>query len=309
MSSYKRYGKEVRKKGQWVECKVFKFNNLSTLTKQGALMFKKTAYLVIAFFILGILGVHFAAAKESIVGIGVKGVRGPIDKISLVFEKKNPHIVISTKEKAGGVAIETIGKGVPGYNFGMITRPLNAEEKAAYPDVKAFLFARDGIAIVVHPDNPVKGLTSAQVRDIYSGKVTNWADVGGERGVISVLIREAGSGQRVAFEKAIMGDEEPGPRARVLGSMGGMKGEVEIDRSAIGYILISAVDDDVKSLALDGHAATLENVKAGTYVVNVPFYLITKGDPQGATKTFIDYLMSPEGQVAVKRKDLAPAVR
>jgi len=272
-------------------------------------MFKKTACLVIAFFILGILGVHFAAAKESIVGVGVRGVKDPIDRISMVFEKKNPLIAVSTKEETGGVAIETIGKGVPGYNFGMITRPLNAEEKAAYPDIKAFLFARDGVAIVVHPDNPVKGLTTAQVRDIFSGKVTNWAEVGGERGVISVLIREKGSGQRVAFEKAVMGAEKPGARARVLGSMGGMKAEVEIDRSAIGYILITAVGDSVKSLELDGYAATLENVKAGTYMVSVPFYLITKGYPQGATKTFIDYLMSPEGQVAVERQDLAPAVR
>lgn len=264
--------------------------------------------LVIAFFTLG--SAHFAAAKETIRGIGVAGVKTPIDKISMKFERKNPTIRVTTKEEGGGVAIETIGKGVAVYNFGMITRPLDAEEKAAYPDVKAFLFARDGVTFVVHPDNPIKGLTSAQIRDIYTGRVTNWAQVGGEKGVITALIRERGSGQRVAIEGATMGTEKiPIGRAREIGSMGGMRTEVGIDEAAIGYILITAVDKSVKALELDGITPTLENVKAGTYAVTIPFYLITKGYPEGATKTFIDYLLGPEGQAAVEKERLAPAAK
>lgn len=264
--------------------------------------------LIIAFFAFG--SAHFVAAKETISGIGVKGVKDPIDKISMIFERKNPTIGVTTKEETGDVAIETIGKGVAGYNFGMITRPLDAKEKAAYPDVKAFRFARDGVAVVVHPDNPIKGLTSAQMSDIYTGKVTNWAQVGGEKGVILALIREAGSGQRVAFEGAVMGTEKvPVGRAREIGSMGAMKTEVGLDEAAIGYILITAVDKSVKALKLDSVAATLENVKAGTYAVTIPFYLITKGDPEGVTKTFIDYLMGPEGQADVEKERLAPAAK
>jgi len=272
-------------------------------------MFKKIAVcLVIAFFILG--GVHFAAAKETINGIGVKGVQDPIDKMARAFVKKNPTIEVKTKEEKGGVAIETIGKGAAGYNFGMITRPLDAKEKAAYPDVRAFLFAKDGVAIVVHPSNPLKGLTSAQIRDIFSGKVTNWAQVGGKKGPISMLIREKGAGQRAAFEEAVMGAEKvAAAKAREIGSMGAMKTEVGLDESTIGYMLISAVDKSVKALELDGKAATLENVKTGAYVVTIPLYLITKGDPKGATKTFIDYLMSPEGQTAVEKEKLAPAAK
>ena len=272
-------------------------------------MFKKISVcLVIAFFILG--GVHLAAAKETITGIGVKGVQDPIDKIARGFTKKNPAIEIKTKEEKGGVAIETIGKGTPGFNFGMITRPLDAKEKAAYPDMKAFLFAKDGVAIVVHPNNPVKGLTSAQIRDIYTGKVTNWAQVGGKKGTITMLFREKGAGQRAAFEEAVMGAEKVAvTKGREIGSMGAMKTEVGLDESAIGYILISAVDKSVKALELDGKAATLDNVKAGAYVVTIPLYLITKGEPKGATKTFIDYLMGPEGQMAVQKEKLAPAAK
>jgi len=271
-------------------------------------MFKKiiAACLVIAFFIVG--GAHFAAARETIRGLGVAGVKDPIDRMVRVFERNNPGIRVVTKEEPAISTIETIGKGVGAYTFGMITRPLDTKEKAAYPDIKTFLFAGDGVAIVVHPDNPIKGLTSAQIRDIYAGRITNWEQVGGKRGVITALTREVGSGQRLAVEGVVMrGEKVPVGRHRAIGSMGGMRTEVALDPSAIGYILITAVDKSVKALALDGQPATLENFKAGAYPIAIPFFLITKGDPKGATKTFIDYIMGTEGQAAVARQRLAPA--
>lgn len=256
---------------------------------------------------LVLAGVHLAfATKETIKGVGVKGVKEVLDKIAPAFSKAHPGIKVTTEEKGAPETVEAIGKGTPGVHFGMMTRLPDSKEAAAYPDLKTHLFARDGVVLIVHPDNPVTGLTTAQVRDIYAGRIKCWSKVGGKKGVISPFVREKGSGQRIAVEDAVMGGEKVKVGLREIGSMGGMKTEVSIDSSALGYILMSAVDKTVKPLSLDGVAPTIENVKAGTYKIIIPFYLYTKGDPKGATKTFIDYLLSPAGQKQVEKQKLAP---
>lgn len=270
-------------------------------------MLKKIAIcLVIALFILGTTSL--ATGKEAVKGLGVKGVKDVIDKISTPFMEKNPGIAVETIEEVGATAIKVIGKSEFGFTFGMVTRPLKDEEKKAYPDIKSFLFAKDGVTVVVNPKNPVKGLTTAQVRDIYAGKITDWSAVGGKKGKITVCIREEGAGQRAALEKVIMDKEKvAAEKAKVYDKMGAMKEEVAKDSSAIGYILIGAVDEKVKAVELDGKAPTLENLKAGTYPVEIPFFLITRSAPKGATKTFIDFVMSPEGQSLVEKQKIAPA--
>ncbi len=270
-------------------------------------MSKKIAVcLVIAFFtILGTT--HLAIGKEAVKGLGVKGVKDVIDKIAKPFMEKNPGISVETIEEVGATTIKVIGKSEFGFTFGMITRPLKDEERKAYSDIKPFLFAKDGVTVVVNPKNPVKGLTAAQTRDIYAGKINDWSAVGG-KGKITVLIREEGAGQRAALEHVVMGTEKVAvAKAKVLDKMGAMKEEVAKDSSAIGYILIGAVDDTVKALELDGKAPTLQNLKAGIYPAEIPFFLITRGVPKGATKTFLDFVMGPEGQSLVEKQKLAPA--
>ncbi len=268
-------------------------------------MFKKIAIcLVVAFFMLG--GALFVTAKETISGLGVAPARTPIDTIAMLFTTAHPNIAVKTKEEKADATVKTIGAGVGGYNFGMLIRPLTAKERAAYPDVRAFVFGRDGVAITVHPDNPVKGLTSAQVRDIYSGKITNWAQVGGRKEAISVLIREAGSGSRVAFEETTMGGARVTDAAHVLGSTGAMRKAVAADSSTIGYMVFGAVDDTVRAIGLDGAAPTIGNVEKGVYKISSPFYLITKGEPRGAAKTFIDYVTGPEGQSIMRKLGFSP---
>jgi phosphate transport system substrate-binding protein len=261
-----------------------------------------------AVFMLGITGL--ATAKEPCNGLGVKGVKDVVDKIAKPFMEKNAGIAVETIEEKGDAAIKVIGKSEFGFTFGMVTRPLKDEEKKAYPDIKAFLFAKDGVAVIVNPANPVKGLTAAQIRDIYAGKITDWSAVGGQKGKITVLIREEGAGQRAALEKVVMGAEKvDAKKAKTFDKMGLMKDEVAKDSSSIGYILIGAVDAKVKALELDGKAPTLENLKAGIYPVEIPFYLITRGAAKGATKTFIDFVMSPEGQKLAEKEKVAPAAQ
>ncbi len=261
-------------------------------------------YLTMTLIILGVTDLAFG--KEVINGIGVQAVKDVVDKAGRAFTKKNPTIQVKTKEGKISDAIEAVGKGKPGSVFGMINRPLNEKERSAYPDIKTFIFAKDGVAIIVHPDNPVKAITSAQLKEVLKGKITNWSQLGGKKGVISMIIREKTSNQRVALEQVIMGKEKvPVGRVREISSMGDVKTDVALDKSAMGYVLISALDKKIKPIELDGIAPTIANVKAGAYPIQIPYYLITKGEPEGAIKAFIDFIKTPEGQVVIEKEKIA----
>lgn len=246
-----------------------------------------------------------ASGKDVAKGVGVKGVKDILDAV-MPFEKKRLGIEVTTKEEKADAAIEAIGRGKD-FTFGMLTRGLNDAEKTAHPNIKTHVIAKDGVAVIVNPDNPVKALTSAQLRDIFSGKITEWSQVGGSKGRIAVNVREKGSGQRTAFEKVIMGAEKVDEKkAIVFDKMGTMKDDIALSKNSIGYILISAVDKSVKAVDIDGKPATTASLKAGTYPVEVPIILVTNGEPAGATKVLIDYLLSTAGQKVLERQKLAP---
>ncbi len=267
-------------------------------------MFRKIViYLTMALFIFGTTGV--ASGNEVVNGIGVAAVKDVVDKTARAFTKKNPTIQVKTKEDKVGSAIEAVGKAKPGSLLGMINRPLNEKEKNSYPDIQSFLFAKDGVAIIVHPSNPVKSITSAQLKDILKGKITDWSQLGGKKGVISMIIREKAANQRAAFDQLVMGKEKIAVgKAREISSMGDVKTDVALDKSAMGYILISAIDKKVKALELNGAAPTIANVKAGNYPLTIPYLLITKGEPTGGIKAFMDFIVTPEGQALVEKEKI-----
>lgn len=264
-------------------------------------MWKKSAvFLVVTLFVLGIAGVSQAGTVKA---AGATIVQAVVDKLARPFTDKNPGITIKTAGGGSSVAITSAAEGA--VEIGMPARPLSSSEAKLYPNAKLFTFAKDGIAIVVHPTNPVKGLTSAQVKDIFSGKITDWGPLGG-KGALTVVIRERGSGTRVAFEEALLGKEKVTGKSKIGGSTGEVRRLIGADPSAIGYVVIGSVDASLKALTLDDKIPTIDNVKAGTYTLTASFYLLTDGEPKGETKTFIDFALSPEGQAIVEREKLVP---
>ncbi len=264
-------------------------------------MWKKSViFFSAAMFILGIAGISEAGTVKA---AGATIVQAVVDKLAKPFTEKNPGITIKTAGGGSSVAITSAAEGA--VEIGMPARPLSSAEARLYPNAKLFTFAKDGIAVVAHPSNPVKGLTSAQVRDIFSGKVTDWGPIGG-KGAITVVIRERGSGTRVAFEEALLGKEKITGKAKIGGSTGEVRRMIAADPSAIGYVVIGSVDASLKALTLDDKIPTIDNVKAGTYMLTASFYLLTDGDPKGETKTFIDFVLSPEGQAIVEKEKLVP---
>ncbi|MDD5633958.1 MAG: phosphate ABC transporter substrate-binding protein [Candidatus Omnitrophica bacterium] len=191
-----------------------------------------------------------------------------------------------------------------------------AKQKGVTPyEVK---IALDGLAVIVNPKNPVSKLTIDQLAQIFSGKITNWKDVGGANGPIVILSREVNSGTHVYFKEHVLrrGDpnsiEEFAPGALLLSSSQAIADEVEQNTNAIGYYGMGYISKRQKPLeiAMDNKleyvAPTIENVTTGKYPISRPLFFYTNGEPQGIARKFIEFCLSPEGQKIVLATDFVP---
>ena len=159
--------------------------------------------------------------------------------------------------------------------------------------------ARDAIAVIVNPGNPVTSLNTSQVVDIFSGKVRNWKEVGGPDLEIGLVNRDEASGTRQAFLELVMKGRDFDPTAAVLPGTGQVRSVVAQSRIAVGYISLGFVDSSVKAIVIDGVAPTPATVADKSYPVSRVLHFLTKGEPQGLAKQFIDYVLSPTIQDSV----------
>lgn len=210
------------------------------------------------------------------------------------FMEKYPDVNVTVEFTGSSAGVESVLSGK--CDIGNSSRNLKDEEKekGAVENIVAI----DGIAVAVDPKNTVNDLTKDQLVSIYTGKVKNWSEVGGSNMPIVVVGREAGSGTRGAFEE-ILKVEDQCVYANELDSTGAVMAKVASTPGAIGYVSLDAVDDSVIAVKLDGVEANAENIKAGTYFLNRPFVMATKGEiseQNELVKTLFDYIYSEEGQ-------------
>ena len=203
----------------------------------------------------------------------------------------NPKITITIAGGGSGVGVQKVGEGL--VQIGNTGRALSPEEIAKY-GLASFPFAIDGVAVALNPANPVSALTAAQVKDIYAGKVTNWKAVGGADAAITLYTRDEASGTREVFWEKLLKKGEIAASANVVASNGAMKVAVAQDPNAIGYVGIGFIDATIKAPALDGVAPSQESAADGSYPIVRKLYMNTKGEPQGLTKAFIDFILAPE---------------
>ena len=218
------------------------------------------------------------------------------------FEEAYPDITVTAEYTGSGAGLEALAGGKT--DIGNASRSLKDGEKQS--GAVENIVAIDGIAVITHKDNTVSDLTAQQLTDIYTGKITNWKDLGGADEAIVVLGREAGSGTRGAFEE-LLKIEDQCAYAQELDSTGGVLAKVAATPGSIGYVSLDVVDDTVKALSLDGVAPTEENIVAGSYKLSRPFVMATLGtieEQNDLVKTWFHYVQSDEGQAVIKAMGL-----
>ena len=218
------------------------------------------------------------------------------------FMAKYPGVMVTAEFTGSSAGVESVTAG--SVNIGNSSRALKDSEKEA--GAVENIVAIDGIAVVVDPANAVAGLTKQQLTDIYTGKVKNWSEVGGEDSVIIVVGREAGSGTRGAFEE-LLEIEDACVYANELDSTGAVMAKVASTPGAIGYVSLDVIDDSVIPVALDGVVPTVDNIKAGDYFLSRPFVMATMGEiseQNEVVQAFFEYLKSEEGKEVIEEVGL-----
>lgn len=240
--------------------------------------------------------------QQTIQIAGSTSVQPVAERLAEAYSQKHPNVKINVQGGGSSVGIKSAQDGTA--DIGTSSKELKDDEKAGLSE---FLIGKDGIVIVVNTKNTVSDLTEDQVKDIFSGKITNWKEVGGPDETINVVTREEGSGTRGAFEDIIMGKETKiKGGAIVQGSSEAAKQAVVQDPNAIGYVSLAHLTPDAKALKIGGVEPSEQTVLDGTYKVQRPFLFLTKGEPTGAVKEFIDWVLSPEGQELVKEEKVVP---
>lgn len=208
------------------------------------------------------------------------------------FMQDNEGVQINVQGGGSSQGVTAAASGAA--DIGSSSRDLKEEEKGQ--GLVETVIAYDGIAVIVHPSNKIEGLTKENIKNIYLGNITNWKEIGGEDAPITVVCREAGSGTRGAFEEIVMEKQDISNKVIIQNSTGAVRTAVAGDKNAIGFVSLHALNNEVKPVKVDGVEANAENVKNGSYKISRPFIYLTKGEPTGAVKAFIDFVLSDEGQ-------------
>jgi phosphate transport system substrate-binding protein len=268
----------------------------------------KTAMAMMAAVGMGI-GAAVAGDANSIVVDGSTTV-GPIVKaFAEYYMGKHQNVNITVSESGSGNGAKSLINAA--CDVATMSRPMkNSEKKAAQEAgvlVIEHVVALDGLSVIVHSSNPRNNLTIEQIRDIYTGKITNWKDLGGRDQKIVVISRDTNSGTYESFNTLVMKDAKLQGGAEYVGSGGAIRQRVMSTPAAIGYVGL-AFAEGVKSLQVDGVAPSAETVVAKTYPIARPLYLYTNGRPKEGTALydFVNLSQTAEGKRIIEDTGFVP---
>ncbi|WP_322906374.1 phosphate ABC transporter substrate-binding protein [Paenibacillus campi] len=238
------------------------------------------------------------SASASILAVGSTALQPLVDQVAQKFMADSKYSNISVQVQGGGsgtgLTQVAAGQATIGNSDVFAAEKLDAAQAATLVDHKVAVVA---MATVANKDANVKSLTKQQLVDIFTGKVTNWKQVGGADQKIVIINRPSSSGTRATFEKYALGVKtEDLPGSIQQDSSGTVKKLIAETPGAIGYLALSYLDDTVAEIAYDGVEPTVQNVEDGKYPVWAYEHMYTKGEPDASTKAFLDYMMSDDVQ-------------
>ena len=236
------------------------------------------------------------------------------------FMAKHPKVTVAVTGGGSGTGIAALIAGT--CDLTATSRKMTQKEidqaKAKGNEPKEWVVALDGIAVAVHPGNPIKQLTLSQLADLFTGTMTNWKQVGGKEAAVVLLSREVNSGTHVYFKEHVLGkgpdghEREFAADALLLPSSQAIADEAAGNPAAIGYYGMGYLNAKNAAVAIGKTAAgpfvapSEEAVRSGAYPISRPLLFYSPGTPQGATKAFLDFVMSPDGQAVVHKVDFVP---
>jgi len=263
-------------------------------------MFPRLARILLALGVAFLPACRVGRSQNDLTLAGSTSIQPFADKWAEVFMEKRPGLGINVQGGGSSAGIQACKSGA--CQIGMSSRELKGDEK----DLVEIVVARDGLAVIVHPSNPVRGAKVADIKQIFSGDLTNWKYLGGPDRAITVVTREEGSGTRGAFQELVMGKTRIYRGAITEDSNGTVREIIAHDPYSIGFISLGLVNEQVRALELDGAAANEENIRAGSYKLVRPFLFVSKGEPTAQAREFIDFVLSDEGQALIKKEGLMP---
>jgi len=262
----------------------------------------KTKIIAVLIILLALTSAFAQQPKTKVAGAytievgGSTSVTPLMELLATEYAKVKPNIKVNINGTGSGDGINNTGAL---YQIGMSSRELTPAEQGK--GLKETIIAIDGIAVIVNKDNAVNNLTLEQIRNIYTGAITNWSQVGGKNAVIAVVSREEGSGTRGAFEEIARFQGKLLANANQLTSTGAILANIAQNPDAIGYISLGSLNDTIKAVSVGDVAATSANVVKGTYKIARPFIVLTGKKVHAESSAFIQWMLSAAGQKIVSK--------
>ncbi len=267
-------------------------------------MKKIICVLSVLVLLAGVLSGCGSAEKKTVATDGSTSMEKVIGALGEAFTLEYSDVNFTYNPTGSGSGIQAVLAGR--CDIGLSSRALKDEEIAE--GLAGTVLAYDGIAVIVHPDNPVADLDTETLTKIYTGSITNWKDVGGADAQIVLIGREAGSGTRDGFE-SITGTEELCKYRQELTSTGDVITTVSQNPNAIGYASLASVKESVKIVKINGIMPTEDSVKDGSYLIQRPFLLVTKADTKlsETAQSFFDFALSAQAGAIISKAGAVPA--
>ncbi|MER3544345.1 MAG: hypothetical protein C4311_06995 [Chloroflexota bacterium] len=231
--------------------------------------------------------------QEATLRAGASGAAGPLlDLVIPAYMTQAPHVTLRRESGDSALLLEAVASGRD--HFALVALP--PEGMWAMP------VAVTGVAVVVHPSNPLRALTLAQLRSLFKGEITSWAQLGSFAQNVVVLSREDGSGIRRAFESQVMGEQRVTLTAAIMPQDTAVIEAVAATPGAIGYISSASIDQRVNVVAIEGVLPSSRSLADGSYPISTPIYFVSRGEPVGEARAFLQFLLSREGQTLIGQK-------
>ncbi len=254
-------------------------------------------FAVVTFLVVG-LGKRQTAVRA----VGSTSIQPFAEMLAETFNRDHPDNQVDVQGGGSAAGLQAAKNAIA--DIGMCSRALKPDEK-----FDSVVIAHDGLAIIVHRSNPLRGLTRDQIRNLFAGRIANWSEFRTPDGPlpnlkIHLITREEGSGTREAFTKLIMGKDHIAAMALTQESNGAVKELVRNDPAAIGYMSLGLVGSELKALQVDGIDPTVAEVKAGHYPLVRPFLFVWSAKPGPKAQLYIDFVCSAAGQRLLESEGL-----